>query len=241
MKYDSGDPVGCLDRALVAADWAGFAKRKAESAQRGKYRGIGLVHLRRSLRPGAVPYRDPAGRARRPVRERDRARASDRSRDRAHGHAQSRSGPRDDVRPDPVASARHSGRQRRDRIRRHRQGAVRSGHLRFALGRGRRLGAGQSGREGHRQGQEDRRSHARGERHRHRVRDGIFTVAGTDQQEDLRRSRAVGSLPGELSARDAGAGARRAGVLRPGELHVPVRCAHRRGRDRPGNRDRASC
>jgi len=42
MKYDSGDPGGCLERALAAADWAGFPKRKAESAQRGKFRGIGL-------------------------------------------------------------------------------------------------------------------------------------------------------------------------------------------------------
>jgi aerobic carbon-monoxide dehydrogenase large subunit len=42
LEYDSGDPIGCLDRALAAADWAGFARRKAESAARGKYRGIGL-------------------------------------------------------------------------------------------------------------------------------------------------------------------------------------------------------
>src|SRR4029077_15451624 len=42
MQYDSGDPIGCLDKALVAADWAGFAQRKADSSSRGKYRGIGL-------------------------------------------------------------------------------------------------------------------------------------------------------------------------------------------------------
>jgi aerobic carbon-monoxide dehydrogenase large subunit len=42
MQYDSGDPIGCLDKALEVADWAGFAKRKAESASRGKLRGIGL-------------------------------------------------------------------------------------------------------------------------------------------------------------------------------------------------------
>jgi carbon-monoxide dehydrogenase large subunit len=43
MCYDSGDPRGCLDRALTAADWAGFPARKAESAQRGRLRGIGLA------------------------------------------------------------------------------------------------------------------------------------------------------------------------------------------------------
>jgi carbon-monoxide dehydrogenase large subunit len=42
MQYDSGDPAGCLDKALEMADWAGFAKRKAESASRGKLRGVGL-------------------------------------------------------------------------------------------------------------------------------------------------------------------------------------------------------
>jgi carbon-monoxide dehydrogenase large subunit len=42
MEYDSGDPMGCLDKALLAADWKGFAERKAESARRGKLRGRGL-------------------------------------------------------------------------------------------------------------------------------------------------------------------------------------------------------
>ena len=42
MEYDSGDPMGCLDKALIAADWKGFAERKAESARRGKLRGRGL-------------------------------------------------------------------------------------------------------------------------------------------------------------------------------------------------------
>jgi aerobic carbon-monoxide dehydrogenase large subunit len=42
MLYDSGDPRGCLDRALDAADWNGFAKRREQSAARGRLRGIGL-------------------------------------------------------------------------------------------------------------------------------------------------------------------------------------------------------
>ena len=42
IKYDSGDPKACLAKALDVADWAGFAARKAESASRGKLRGIGL-------------------------------------------------------------------------------------------------------------------------------------------------------------------------------------------------------
>jgi aerobic carbon-monoxide dehydrogenase large subunit len=42
VKYDSGDPKACLDKALQVADWNGFARRKAEAKARGKLRGIGL-------------------------------------------------------------------------------------------------------------------------------------------------------------------------------------------------------
>jgi carbon-monoxide dehydrogenase large subunit len=42
VKYDSGNPKACLDKALDVADWAGFPKRKSEAASRGKLRGIGL-------------------------------------------------------------------------------------------------------------------------------------------------------------------------------------------------------
>jgi carbon-monoxide dehydrogenase large subunit len=40
--YDSGDFSALLDRALQAADWDGFAARKAASAARGMLRGRGL-------------------------------------------------------------------------------------------------------------------------------------------------------------------------------------------------------
>ena len=42
MKYDSGDPLGCLDRALALADWDGFPARQAVAKQQGKLRGVGL-------------------------------------------------------------------------------------------------------------------------------------------------------------------------------------------------------
>ena len=40
--YDSGDFTGLLDEAIEAADWNGYAQRKAESAARGKLRGRGI-------------------------------------------------------------------------------------------------------------------------------------------------------------------------------------------------------
>jgi carbon-monoxide dehydrogenase large subunit len=42
MQYDSGDPKGCLAKAMEIADWAGFPARMAQSARRGKLRGIGM-------------------------------------------------------------------------------------------------------------------------------------------------------------------------------------------------------
>ena len=43
MAYDAGDFEGNLDQAREAADVAGFAARKAESAARGKLRGLGYA------------------------------------------------------------------------------------------------------------------------------------------------------------------------------------------------------
>jgi len=40
--YDSGEFEAVLDKALALADHDGFAKRKRESARRGKYRGFGV-------------------------------------------------------------------------------------------------------------------------------------------------------------------------------------------------------
>ncbi len=42
MEYDSGDFPAILDEALAAADYDGFAKRRAESNARGKLRGLGI-------------------------------------------------------------------------------------------------------------------------------------------------------------------------------------------------------
>ena len=42
LEIDSGDFVGTMEMALKAADWDGFAKRRAEAKARGKLRGIGM-------------------------------------------------------------------------------------------------------------------------------------------------------------------------------------------------------
>lgn len=47
--YDVGDFVRVLDRAIVEADLAGFAARKADSAARGMLRGLGLSYYIESI------------------------------------------------------------------------------------------------------------------------------------------------------------------------------------------------
>ncbi|WP_296738826.1 xanthine dehydrogenase family protein molybdopterin-binding subunit [Mesorhizobium sp.] len=42
MNYDAGDYGASLDAAMKAADYAGFAKRKADAGKQGKLRGIGM-------------------------------------------------------------------------------------------------------------------------------------------------------------------------------------------------------
>jgi carbon-monoxide dehydrogenase large subunit len=54
MTYDSGDFERLLDRALAAADWDGYAKRKAASEAKGLLRGRGLgCFLEVTAPPGA--------------------------------------------------------------------------------------------------------------------------------------------------------------------------------------------
>ncbi|OWW00713.1 carbon monoxide dehydrogenase [Rhizobium sp. R72] len=42
MNYDAGDYEASLNAAMQAADWSGFAARKAEAASRGLKRGLGM-------------------------------------------------------------------------------------------------------------------------------------------------------------------------------------------------------
>jgi carbon-monoxide dehydrogenase large subunit len=44
LTYDSGDFAANMQAALAAADWAGFPARRAESAARGRRRGIGVAN-----------------------------------------------------------------------------------------------------------------------------------------------------------------------------------------------------
>lgn len=45
FTYDSGEFEACLDRAIAAADRDGFEARRAEAAERGKLRGMGVASV----------------------------------------------------------------------------------------------------------------------------------------------------------------------------------------------------
>ncbi len=194
---------------------------------------------RRTSRPAAIAPSNVAGalgaRAG-PVRGGRGARASHRQRDGVHRLAQPRPGPRDDVRAGRRGAPRHPDRERRRRARRHRPRAVRHGHLRLALARGRRHGDRQGARQDRRQGQEDRRAPAGGGGDRHRVQGRQVHRRRHRPQQDVRRDRADRLRAAQLSARQARAGPRRDRVLRPDQLHLPGGHAHLRSRDRSGHR-----
>jgi len=54
-EYDSGDFSGVLDQALAAADWNGFAARKAEAAKQGRLRGRGMSTYIEATGAGFAP------------------------------------------------------------------------------------------------------------------------------------------------------------------------------------------
>lgn len=53
--YDCGDFEGCLDRALHAADWAGFAARRKDAAARGRLLGRGIAAYIEATGAGQAP------------------------------------------------------------------------------------------------------------------------------------------------------------------------------------------
>ena len=53
--YEQSDFAGCLDKALKAADWTGFAPRRVAARKRGKLRGIGMATVIEGTGAGIYP------------------------------------------------------------------------------------------------------------------------------------------------------------------------------------------
>jgi carbon-monoxide dehydrogenase large subunit len=57
FEYDCGDFEGVLDKAMAAADWAGFPERKKKSAAKGKLRGRGIAnYIEATASGGFAPF-----------------------------------------------------------------------------------------------------------------------------------------------------------------------------------------
>ena len=117
--------------------------------------------------------------------------------------------------------------------------ASRARHLRLAFTRGRRERDLRGVREGHRQGRQDRRPPDGGGGGRSRVRGGELPGEGQPRDRDVDPGDRVRGVHRPRSARGPRAQPHRRGLLRPAELHLPVRRAHRGRRRR--HRDRRTC
>ncbi|WKL26254.1 xanthine dehydrogenase family protein molybdopterin-binding subunit [Sinorhizobium meliloti] len=139
--------------AMEAADWDGFAARKAEAERRGNETRHRHELLYRSLRTGAFRRRRFARCRRRPVgigRGQGQRGRHHRGDDRL---AQPRPGARDDLRPGGCGAFRRADRQRQHRPWRYGQGADGHGNLWFPLRRRRHVGRLQGARQGRGQGE----------------------------------------------------------------------------------------
>ena len=185
MSYDTGDYNASLKKAMELADYKGFAKRKRESARHGKLRGIGLSTYIEAC--GIAPSQAVGSLGCgvglwESAEVRVNPTGSVEVLTGTHAHGQGHETTFAQVVSERLGIPIDTY---LDRARRHRQGAVRHGHLRLALRRGRHVGAGQGARQGRGQGQEGRRASARSRRRRHRVQ---------GRQILRRRHRQVGGL-----------------------------------------------
>jgi carbon-monoxide dehydrogenase large subunit len=136
MTYDAGDFGAISTRPWRPPMWrisrpAGPRPRRAASCAGSAIRPISRPAGSRPRPPWVQP-----GRGCRPVGIGRGAGEPGRHRRGADRRPQPRPGPRDDIRPARRRPLRHPDRERVDRAWRHRQGAVRHGHLWLALGRG---------------------------------------------------------------------------------------------------------
>ena len=161
----------------------GGLRRPAQGAGRkagqGRADGHRHLHLHRDRRRRTHQgLRHPRHRA---VRQLRHPRQSHRQRHRAAGHDEPGPGPRDDLRADHRHRAGPVVGRDPDRGRRHRQGALRRGHLGLALHAGRRRRRGDGRAQDPREGAKDRGAPAGGGRRRPRM--GGRPLQGQGQPE----------------------------------------------------------
>ena len=221
-------------RLRRAAGPPGHAERRGRDQAARHRRHVVL----RDVRAGAVAGAGLAQLLGRRLGGRHGAGAADGEGAGRHRQRAARPGARDVVVDDRRREDGHQPRRRRRAALRHRDRPARARHLRLALAAGRRRRDRDGVRQGHRQGQADRRPPARSVGRRPRVRGRRVLGQGLARQGDAAGGDRLRGVHRPQPARRAGAQPRSAGHLRPAELLVAVRHPHvrRRGRhrDRPG-------
>ena len=220
VVYDSGNYHATLDKLLEISDHAGFPARRAEAAGRGKLRGFGFATWVEASGLAPSQLIGTLGRPRRALRGGDGPGEPHRRDQHLHRQPQPRPGARDRVRADRRRPAGDRRGHDRGGARRHRAHPVRDGHLRVAVGRGRRLGDPAGDRQGDREGEEVRGAPDGGVRHRHRGEGRAFRRGRHRPVAGLGRGGAGGLCAAQLSGREHGAGAGGDGVLRSVELRL---------------------
>ena len=238
LVYDSGNHLGAAEKAAELADYAGLRARQQTQNVPGSHQAARRrpLHLLRDVRPGPLPGPGLAQLRSRRLGGGHRPGAAHQQGAGGHRRHAARPGPRDLVVDD---RGRQAGRGARGRGRPplgHRHQPARARHLRLAVaGRGRR-GHRHGLRQGHRQGQEDRRPPAGvrrggpGLRRGHLLGSGHAGAGAAAGRGGLRR------LHGPQPARRHGAEPRGPRHLRPAQLLLALRHPHLRGRG--GHRDR---
>ena len=220
VVYDTGDYETALNEALKLSDYAAFPQRRAAAKAKGKLRGIGVASyieacgIAPSSLVGALGARAGLYEA---ATVRVNPTGSVTVLTGSHSHGQGHETTFAQVVADKLGIDARPGRHRAWR---HGQSAVRHGHLRLALARGRRLGNREGARQDHRERPQDRLASSRSLRRRHRVRERRLHGEGHRQAEGVRRDRAHGLCAAQIPDRDPRAGPRRDRVLRSEELHL---------------------
>ena len=243
MCYDAGDYDASLDKALehrrlqgLRGAQGGISQARAScaaSASRPISRPAASRRRRRWARSGAgVGLWESAEVRVNPGRHGGGA-------DRL---AQPRPGPRDDLRPARVRPARRRHRQCLDRPWRHRQGAVRHGHLRLALGCGRHDGHLQGARQDRGQGQARLPPLSwKPPSDDVEFKDGTFTVKGTDKKMAFGEVALAGLCGAQVRLSEIEPGLKESAFHDPTNFMFPAGVPHLRSRGRSRYRGHHDC
>ena len=232
--YDSGNYAETMRVAMDIAGYEDLRREQKEKRERGELMGIGVAFFTEGVGAGPRKHMDILGlgdeRRRRP------AGAPLGQGGRQHQRPDAGPGARDHLRPDRGRGARHPAGGRRGAPRRHRQVALRPGHLRQPLHAGLRRSGGRRLAQGARQGPPDRGHDARDPARGPRLGEGPLVRQGRPREGRHDRGDRGARVQRRADAGGHGGRPGRAGDLRPAQPHLPLRRLHRGGRHRPGYR-----